>query len=101
PACVINTNGGTFLFFARDEALDPVVRHVVRPLLGRRLHQPGGRRAEGALEAPGERALAGANGVDDDPGGVGRVPHLELELDVNRLIAEAAPFEADVRPLAI
>ena len=45
--------------------------------------------------------LQRADGVDDDTGRVRRVPDLELELDVDRLIAEAAALEADVRPLAI
>ena len=35
------------------------------------------------------------------PAEFGRVPHLELELDVERHVAEVAALEADVRPLAV
>src|SRR4051794_39561772 len=95
PVCDINDNGGEPLFFARDEALESCPGDVVRPLLGRGLHQPGRRSAEGALDPAIERDLARANGVDHHARGVGRVPDLELQLDVDRLIAEAAALEAD------
>ena len=48
-----------------------------------------------------KRDLGAAQRVDDDTGRVGRVPHLELELDVERHVAEVAALEADVRPLAV
>src|SRR4029450_4484922 len=89
------------LFFAGDEALEPVVGHVVGPLFGRRLHEVRGGGQQPALEAAIERDLAAPDGVDDHAGRVRRVPHLELELDVDRLIAEALALEADVRPLAV
>ena len=47
------------------------------------------------------RDLAAADGVDHDPRRVGRVPHLELELDIDGLIAEAPALHADVGPLAV
>jgi hypothetical protein len=43
--------------------------------------------------------LAAADGVDDDAGGVRRVPDLELELDVERHVAEGPALDADVAHL--
>src|SRR6185436_18048290 len=97
PAFVEKSN----LLFAGDEPLESVVGHVIRPLLGRRLHEVRRGRHEATLEAAIERDLAAADGVDDDARRVRRVPHLELELDVDRLVAEALAFEADVGPLAV
>ena len=48
-----------------------------------------------------EGELAAAHGVDDDAGRVRRVPDLELELDVERHVAEGLALDADVRPLAV
>ena len=45
--------------------------------------------------------LGGADRVDDDAGRVGRVPDLELVLQVERHVAERATLEADVGPLAV
>src|ERR671930_113967 len=67
------------------------VREVGTPTLRRRrLHQVRRRRAQRALDAAIERDLAAADGVDDDARRVGRIPDLELQLDVDRLITEAA-----------
>src|SRR2546430_702535 len=89
------------LLFAGDEALEPLARGVVRPLLGRRFHEIGRRRQEGALQPAIQREAAAPDGVDDDAGGVRRVTDLELQLDVDGLVAERATLEADVRPLAV
>src|SRR5439155_23001403 len=78
-----------------DEAREPLVSGLVRPLLGRRLHQVCRGGEERALDAAVHGDLAGANGIDDDAGRVGRVPHLQLELEVDRLIAEGAALEPD------
>ena len=45
--------------------------------------------------------LRGADRVDDDAGGVRRVPDLELVLQVQRDVAEGAALEPDVGPLAV
>ena len=51
---------------------------------------------------PRSRPMRGAaHGVDDHPGGVRRVPDLELELDVEGHVAEVAALQADVGPLAV
>ena len=57
--------------------------------------------SERATDAAVERELAAAHRVDDHAGRVRRVPHLELELDVERHVAEVAALEADVGPLAV
>src|SRR5206468_1091770 len=84
-----------------DELLDELVGVVVRDLPRRGLHQVGAR----AFERPGDAVVQGElpepDGVDHDAGRVRRVPDLELQLDVQRHVAEARALEADVRPLAV
>ena len=86
---------------AADELLGHAAALVVGMLHRRRLHEV----AAGALERAGEAAveadLGAAHGVDDDAGAVRRVDHLELELDVERHVAEGAALHADVGPLAV
>ena len=84
-----------------DEALDRVARLVVLDLLRRRLHQVGARAFERAGDAVVQRELREPDRIDHDPRGVRRVPDLELELDVERHVAEARALHADVRPLAV
>jgi hypothetical protein len=57
-------------------------------------------RYELASDALVQRQLAAAHGVDHDPGRAGRVPHLELELEIQRHVAEGLALDADVGPLA-
>src|SRR5712691_13389648 len=90
-----------FLFVAADEPLEAMPGVVVGPLFRRRLHQVRRGREERSLEPPVERDLAATDGVDDHAGRVRRVPHLELQLDVDRLVAEAAALQEDVGPLAV
>src|SRR5581483_1588541 len=82
-----------------DEALGVLARLVVADLLRRRLHQVRARRLERAGDPVVERQLGEPDGVDDDAGRVGRVPDLELQLDVQRDVAERLALHADVRPL--
>ena len=67
----------------------------------RRLHEVRARAVELAADAVVEGELAAAHGVDDDAGRVRGVPHLELELEVQRHVAEGLALDADVRPLAV
>ena len=76
-------------------------RLVVVVLHRRRLHEVRRRAEQRAADAAVEGDLGAAHGVDDHAGRVGRVPHLELELDVERHVAEVAALEADVGPLAV
>src|SRR5439155_1196598 len=48
-----------------------------------------------------ERELRASDRVDDDAGRVRRIPDLELQLDVERNIADCAPLEPDIGPLAV
>ena len=84
-----------------DELLGQLVRLVVDDLLRRRLHQVRARALERAGDAVVQRELREPDGVDHDPGRVRRVPHLELELDVERHVAERRALHADVGPLAV
>src|SRR5437867_968821 len=107
PKCItesqrgLKARTGIRLDAAVDEALEPHPRGLVRPLLGRRLHQVRRGSEERALEASIHGDLARADGIDDHPGRVGRVPHLELELDVDGLVTEGAALQANMRPLAV
>ena len=76
-------------------------QNVVAVLLWRRLHEVGAGRGHRAGDAPVERDLRRAYRVDDHPGGVGRVPDLELVLQVERHVAERAALEPDVGHLPV
>ena len=67
----------------------------------RRLHQVRGRPLERTRDAVVERQLDQADGVDHDAGGVRGVPHLKLELRIQRHITKGATLQANVRPLAV
>ena len=54
-----------------------------------------------AADAAVEGDLGAAHRVDDHAGRVRRVPDLELELDVQRHVAEVAALEPDVGPLPV
>ena len=84
-----------------DEVLDHLARLVVGELHRRRLLEVGRGRDQRALEPVVQRQLAAAHGVDDHAGRVGRVPHLELHLEVERHVAEGRALHADVAPLAV
>src|SRR5207237_1606826 len=72
---------------AADERLDAVERDVVVDLLRRALHEVARGRDERALQATIEAELEAADGVSDDARRVRGVPHLELELGVERDVA--------------
>ena len=74
---------------------------VVLHLHRRGLHEVRRRREDRAADAAVLGDLRGADGVDDDAGRVGRVPDLELVLEVQGHLAERATLEADVGPLAV
>src|SRR4051794_36554093 len=84
-----------------DEPVGRVARLVVGALVVRRLHEVRARAVELAADAVVERQLQAAHGVDHNAGRVGRVPHLELELGVQRHAAEGLALQADVGPLAV
>src|SRR5437763_3109214 len=84
-----------------DELLRQLVRLVVHDLLRRRLHEVRARPDERAGDVVVERELRHADGVDDDPRRVRRVPDLELELEVEGHVAEGGTLHPDVGPLAV
>src|SRR5262245_56322739 len=86
---------------ALDEGLHHLARHVVAELHRWRLHEVGGRTDQRAAPSTVLGELGAPERVDDHPGGVRRVPHLELHLDRQRDVPEVAPLEPDQRPLAI
>src|SRR5262245_38902431 len=74
---------------------------LVGELHRRGLHEVRRRRDERATDAAVLGDLRRTDRVDDDAGGVGGVPDLELVLQVQRDVAERATLEADVGPLAV
>src|SRR5438045_8637521 len=84
-----------------DVFLHALTRLVVRDLARRRLHEIGRRRDDRASEAPIEGELAAAYCVDDHPRAVWRVPDLELDLTVQRDVAEGRHFLPDSSALAV
>src|SRR5216683_1017589 len=73
---------------SHDVFLHALTRPVVGNLAWRRFHEVRRRCHDRASETPVERELAAAYCVDDDAGAVGRVPDLELDLRVQRHVAE-------------
>src|SRR5580704_1096107 len=70
------------------ELLDHLVADVVVVLDRRRFHEVGRRPEQGPADAPIEGELGAPDRVDDHPGRVGGVPHLELELEIQGHVAE-------------
>src|SRR6266511_1219641 len=89
------------LDLASDESVDRLLRVVVVVLDRRRLHEIRAGRKDRAADAAILGDLGGPDRVDDDAGRVRRVPHLELELGIERSVAEAAALPTDVRPFAV
>ena len=81
-----------FHFFAAD---------IVAELFGRCLEEIGGGTNDGTAQFAVQRDLGAADGVDHHARRVGAVPYFELDLDVERNIAEGRAFHADVCPLAV
>src|SRR5262249_50147442 len=86
---------------ALDERLGELLRLVVDDLLRRGLHQVGARALERAGDAVVQRELREADRVDHDAGRVRRVPDLELQLQVQRYVAESRALHPDVAPLPV
>src|SRR5207302_9005241 len=78
-----------------------LARPVVRDLPRGRFHEVRRWRDDRPAEATVESELAAADRVDDDARAVGRVPHLELHLRVERYVTERRALHADVAPLAV
>src|SRR6476646_7312332 len=84
-----------------DELLHSIAARIVVVLHRRRLHEVGARPLQRTGEAVVEPELGAADSVDHDAGRVGRVDHLQLELEVQGHVAEAPALHADVRTLAV
>src|SRR5205809_292431 len=87
------------LAVADDVFLDHPPGLLVGVLNGRRLLEV----CRGCDLRPGESIVecqfGAANSVDYNTGGVRRVPHFQLHLDVERDVSEGPSLEPDVRPL--
>src|SRR5690606_3292135 len=86
---------------ARDEGLQERTALGVFHLHGRGLHEVRRGREDGSALAAVLGDLRGAQGVDDDACRVGRVPDLELVLEVEGGLTEGATLKAHVGPLAV
>src|SRR5437588_7013927 len=92
--------GGLGLAVPDDELLDHLPGHLVGELHRRRLHEVRRRPDERTGHAAIHGEPRAADGVDGDPGGVRAVPHLKLQLEVERHVAERPGLQADRGPLA-
>ena len=81
-----------------DERLDQLAGDLVVMLDRRRLHEVRGRPLQRPRDVAVEGQLGAAHRVDDHAGRVRRVPDFELQLDVERHVAERASLQPDVAP---
>src|SRR5579884_3691541 len=88
-------HAGRTIVFTADERLGQSARFVIGELFGRALHEIARRADQRSADAAVEGELGAADGVDDHPGGIRRIPDFELQLASERQIAEARAFEAD------
>src|SRR5438094_515422 len=84
-----------------DVFLHALTRPVVGDLARRRLHEVRRWSHDRAPEVSVKSELAAADCVDHHAGTVGGVPDLELDLRVQRDVAEGRALHADVAPLAV
>jgi hypothetical protein len=70
-------------------------------LFGRRLHEIAAGAGQGTGDAAIERQLGATHGVDHHPGGIGRIPDLQLELGVERDATEGGALHPDVGPFPV
>src|SRR4051812_11346949 len=89
------------LVLSGDEPVREVARLVVRELLRGRLHEVARRAGERPADLAIERELRASHRIDDDAGGIGRIPDFELQFHIERDTAEARAFHADIGPFAI
>src|SRR5437764_3944078 len=100
PSCCVEMIGSAFRL-AADEGFGPRQRLVIGELLGRALHVIARWADQRAADLAVERQFRAADRVDDDPRRVWRVPHLELQFDIERHIPEGRALEPDVAPFAV
>ncbi len=84
-----------------DERFRTDTGFAIGELFGRRFHEPGGRSDQRPADPPVERQFDAAHRVDDDAGGIGRIPHFQLELAMQWYVAEGRAFQPDVAELAV
>src|SRR5579859_1706872 len=85
----------------RNELLDHRVSLIVGELFRGRFHEVGRRSFQRARNTAVETDLRAPDGVDDDARGVGRIPNFELDLQIERNVAESRAFHADVAPFSV
>src|SRR5436309_9272130 len=97
PSC-FRKREDSALRLAADERLGPRQGLVIGELLGRALHVIARWAGQDPADLAVERQLRAADRIDDDPGRVWRIPHFELQFDIQRHIAEGRAFKPDVAP---
>lgn len=68
---------------------------------GGRFHEVAGRSGEGSGDAAIHGNFSAADGIDDYPGGVGRIPDFEFHFAIEGDVPEGGAFHADVAPFAV
>src|SRR3954447_682996 len=74
---------------------------VIRELLRRRLHEVARGAYQRSANAAVERKLGATHGINHHSGRVGRIPDLELHLEVERHASKGGALQPDIGPLAI
>ena len=83
---MLKTAGGAAGPFVTALSASPVGE-----LLGRGFHEEAGRPDQGTADAPIQRQLGAAHRIDDDASGIRRIPHFELQFEVNGALPKAVP----------
>src|SRR5581483_8716148 len=94
-------SGASGSVIAADEGFGALARLVIGELPRRRLHEIARWPDQRAADAAIERQLGAADGVDHDARRVRRVPDFELQLAIQRHVAEGRAFEPDIAPFAV
>src|SRR3989442_1369196 len=89
------------LALAADELLHATVGFIVGHLHRRMVGKISGGGVKTAAYAAVEPELATADGIDRDPGGIGRIFDREFEVQLHRHIAEEPAFHADKGDLVV
>src|ERR1700693_3211509 len=89
------------LRLAADEGFGLRQCLIIGELLWRALHVIARRSGECAADLAIERQLGTADRVDDDAGGIRRIPHFKLQFKIERHVTKSGAFESDVAPLPV
>src|SRR5439155_13972837 len=86
---------------AVNEGFGAQASFVIGKLLRRAFHEVAGRSEQRAANPAVERQLGAAHRVDNDAGGIGRIPDFEFQLAIERKIPKSRAFNANITKFPI